>query len=90
MCCVPDVALKAIGPAQPIPGKTLEGIQQATPAGRSVGDAIQQQARCVSMCAVRCVHNHLPGMVRGPVKMREEDAKKWLLCKERKDFARFR
>lgn len=100
---MPDVALKHIGPAVPLEKKkgAGESAAHATPAGgaavqqgihhgdhhhKTVGEAV----RCVSQCAVRCVHNHMPGhQPRAPPKMREEEAKKWLIAK-RKDFARYR
>lgn len=101
LCCVPDIALKHIGPAQPLEKKGAgEGDRAAAaPAGvvthghganahthKSMGEAV----RCVSQCAVRCIHDHMPGhQPRAPPKMREEEAKKWLIAK-RKDFARYR
>lgn len=93
---MPDVALKHIGPAEPIEKKGAgEGTQPAVPGGgvnhhghhhKSMGEVV----RCVSQCAVRCIHDHMPGhQPRAPPKMREEEAKKWLIAK-RKDFARYR
>lgn len=97
---MPAAALKHIGPAEPLGKKTGagEGTTAAAPAGgqphththphphRSMGEAV----RCVSQCAVRCIHDHMPGhQPRAPPKMREEEAKKWLIAK-RKDFARYR
>lgn len=90
---MPEIALKHIGPAEPLEKKGAgEGHGAAAPAGghphhhKSVGEAV----RCVSQCAVRCIHDHMPGhQPRAPPKMREEEAKKWLIAK-RKDFARYR
>lgn len=97
---MPAAALKHIGPAEPLEKKKKTGAGQGTtvasPAGgqahahtnphRSMGEAV----RCVSQCAVRCMHDHMPGhQPRAPPMMREEEAKKWLIAK-RKDFARYR
>jgi surfactin synthase thioesterase subunit len=104
MCCVPDKALNACGPPVPIAKELPGGTAQVTPSGHGahpsaphhhvgLGEAIRARTRCISACAVRCIHDHLPGHQhdhqKAPAVMREEEAKKWLLVK-RKDFARVR
>ena len=101
MCCVPDEALKHIGPGEALPAKkSAAGDDAGKPAapGGAHGyhhnghthQTLREEIKCISACAVRCIHDHMPGhQKRAPPKMREEDAKKWLIAK-RKDFARYR
>jgi hypothetical protein len=61
-------------------------------AGVALQNCVAHNKKCVAACATRCICSHMPkGPVRQPsARMKEEDARKWLVVKDRKDFARFR